>query len=380
LFSSSLSPYSDLRTALILSELRPGGMERVVVHLAKGMAERNIQVLVICLEGYGLLASEFKETPVQIVALNSFSGKDLGALWRLRNLLAQFNPSVINLHDYASLPYVAIANILTRHVPLLFTAHGLLYDGFESLKSRNRFFSRFFSGISSVSQKVAQRHQDYLAWSKSIDIIPNGVPQGEWTANAREQTRHELGCGPNDFLFLAVGNPRPEKGFEDLIDAVASIVTARKQIERSFRVVVAGSLVDNDYCKMLLSRVHERQLGDYCKFLGFRQDTGAIYQAADVFVLSSRSEGLPMVILEAMMAGLPVVATKVGGVPDAVGNYVLLVDPASPSGLAQAMDRLMGDKNFALTMGVLGQKYVKETFGVKRMVDDYLDWYRKFIR
>ncbi|MBB5346979.1 glycosyltransferase family 4 protein [Desulfoprunum benzoelyticum] len=370
-----ISSFANLRLALILSELRPGGMERVVVHLARGLAARNIPVLVICLQGPGLLASEFEGTAVRLVALNSFSGKDLGAVWRLHRELSRFNPSVIHVHDYASLPYAAAANVLAGRKPLLFTAHGLLYEGFESLRSRNRFFVRFLTAFSAVSAKVAQRHREYLNWQKPIEVIANGVPAAPCDSANRERVRTEFGCNPGDFLFLAVGNPRPEKGFEDLIDAVALLPPGQDA-----RVVVAGTLNESDYCRMLLLRIDERQVGDRCRFLGFRQDTATLYAAADAFVLSSRSEGLPMVILEAMMAGLPVVATRVGGIPDAVGEQTLLVDAAQPTQLATAMARLATEPVLAENLAAAGKAHVERAFGVERMVDEYVGWYGKVLR
>lgn len=370
------SPSRNPRVAIVLAELRPGGMERVVVHLAKGLEARKIPVLVVCLQGAGLLSPEFDGTSVQRVALNSYSGKDLGAAWRLRRVLARFGPTVINLHDYASLPYVAAANALSVRVPVLFTAHGLLYEGFDHLRARNRFFAKFIAGFSAVSDKVAARHREYLAWSRPVGIIANGVPPIAREAALRKGIREELGCAEGDFLFLAVGNPRPEKGFEDLVDAV-ELLQKTNGPQGKFLVAVAGTLNESDYCRMVLRRVEERRVASACKFLGFRQDMDALYSAADAFVLSSRSEGLPMVILESMMAGLPVVATKVGGVPDAVGAHALLVDPARPADLAQAMRRLMAEPDLARNLAAAGKAHVEKSFGVGRMVDAYVEWYRR---
>ncbi len=86
-----------------------------------------------------------------------------------------------------------------------------------------------------------------------------------------------------------------------------------------------------------------------------------------------------MVILEAMMAGLPVVSTRVGGIPDAVGDQVLLADAAQPTQLAQAMERLMAEPALAETLGSEGRAYVEKTFGVERMVDEYIEWYRDIL-
>ena len=365
---------SDLpRVAFVLTELRPGGMERLVVHLAIGLAHRNIPVRVICLQKPGALSSLLQDQNVDVVALQSCCGKDFRALYHLKLELKRFSPTVIHLHDYASLPYVALATLFPTHCPLLFTAHGLLYEGFDGLQRRLRFFSRFLTAVSAVSEKVAERHRDYLGWTKEVTVIGNGVPSVSIDNKQRRVIRQELGCAEDACVFLAVGNPRPEKAFEDLLDAVALL--KRKQAG-SFFVAIAGTLTDNLYCQGLLDKLDQLDLAECCRFLGFRDDTAALYSAADCFVLSSRSEGLPMVILEAMTAGLPVISTDVGGIYDAVGNHVLLVEPQHPTQLAEAMDTLMMQPRLQGRLAEGGRKHVEQHFGVTRMVDEYLQWYR----
>ena len=349
-------------------------MERVVVHLAKGLSSRGIATMVVCLQNPGELSQELEGTGVHFKALRSLAGKDILALWRLRTLLRRFCPSVINVHDYASTPYVVTANWLAYRAPILFTAHGLLYEGFDKLRRRYRFFSKFFSRLAAVSGTVAERHKEYLSWSGRIPIICNGVPAIQRNTQLRDAVRAELGIRQDVLLFLAVGNPRPEKGFEYLIDATA-ILRDTKERERDFVVAIAGKMTDSEYCRMLHRRVEERSVQDRFRFIGFRNDTPALYSAADVFVLSSRSEGLPVVILECMMAGLPVVATRVGGVPDAVGDRGLLVEAANPEQLAFAMGRILREEGLADRLGCTGREHALSTYGVDRMVDDYIACY-----
>jgi len=361
------------RVALVLSELRPGGMERLVVHLAVEMKSRNIPVQVICLQNSGALSPLLRQKNIAVVALASHSGKDFKALYRLSKELKQFRPTVIHIHDYASLPYAALANLFSFRSPLLFTAHGLLYEGFENLQNRLRFFARFLRGISAVSEKVAERHREYLDWKKEIAVIGNGVPSVPVNADQRQSIRLELGCGEDTCLFLAVGNPRAEKAYEDLLDAVALL---QRKLPGKFLVVIAGTLAENTYCQGLLDKLDVLELGERCRFLGFRDDTAALYAAADCFVLSSRSEGLPMVILEAMTAGLPVISTNVGGISDAVGEHALLVESKAPLQLAEAMERMMSEPHLQHRLAESGKKHVEKHFGVTRMLDEYLDWYR----
>lgn len=365
----------ELRVLLVLSELRPGGMERLVVHLAMGLKERDIPVQVICLQSSGKLAPFLIKENIPILSLESHGSRDLSAIFRLRRELKKFRPSVINLHDYASLPYVALANLLADRRPLLFTAHGLLYEGFSSLQKRNRLFSFFLKGLSAVSDKVAARHRDYLGWKKPIPVIPNGVPEVVVSDDKRKLVRDELGCSESTHLFLAVGNPRPEKGFEDLLAAAAQL----RDKGLDFVVAIAGTLAETDYCQNLQQQLIDLNLGQHCCLLGFRDDTAALYSATDSFVLSSRSEGLPMVILESMMAGLPVVSTSVGGIPDAVGEHVLLVDAQSPDRLADAMQEMIEDDELRKNIAERGKVHVEKNYGVVRMVDEYVEWYKSVL-
>lgn len=372
---SSNRSEKGIRIAIVVSELRPGGMERVIVHLAEELWRRKINLEVICLQDSGALASHLKAKNIPVVSLESHSCCDFSALFKLRSELKRFEATIVNVHDYSSLPYAALAGLWAGRLPLVFTAHGLLYEGFESLQKRLRFFSRFIKAISAVSDKVAQRHREYLAWQEPIQIIPNGVPEIVIDYESRQRVREELGCAADTHLFLAVGNPRPEKGYEDLLAAAALLL--RKNM--NFFIAVAGTLNESLYCRELLDKMEKLHLTTNWKFLGFRQDTPALYAAADSFVLSSRSEGLPMVILEAMTAGLPVTATRVGGIPDAFGDNALLVDARNPEQLADAMSRMIEDAELRSRLAEAGKKHARTYYSVESMVDRYLNWYLQVI-
>lgn len=364
----------DTRVVILLSELRPGGMERLVVHLANGLQTIKIPVLVLCLQDKGELAKEIKNSEKVVVALGSNGSKDSKAVWTLKKILQNFKPTIINIHDYSSLPYAVLSNLWFLKIPLMFTAHGLLYEGFGNLRKRYRFFSKFLAGFSAVSDVVANRHRSYLNWKKNIRVIPNGVPEIQKDNTLRNRIRSELNLDDHDIFFLAVGNPRPEKGFEDLIQAVVKLRSMANGNPR-FKVAVAGKISDSKYCRMLLAAVKSESLQENIVFLGFRTDSAALYNAADIFVLSSRSEGLPMVILEAMTARLPVIATCVGGIPQAVGQAALLVEPKAPDALASAMYRLMTNPDKRDAFAQKGQALVKEKYSMGKMVAAYIQAY-----
>jgi glycosyltransferase involved in cell wall biosynthesis len=190
--------------------------------------------------------------------------------------------------------------------------------------------------------------------------------------------RGELGIGEDETVFVAVGNARPEKGFEDLLAAASAM--QQKGGQPAWRVLVAGKMDDGPYVEALRQQHSEASLQDSVLFLGFRSDVPALYAAADVFVLSSRSEGLPMVLLEAMTAGLPVVATRVGGVPEAVPQAAgVLVPPAEPDRLAEAMSALASDVDRRSAMGAAAREHALEQYGVERMAREYLDVFSRVV-
>ncbi|MDY0360335.1 MAG: glycosyltransferase [Desulforegulaceae bacterium] len=362
-----------IKPVFILSELKPGGMERVVLNLAKDLKEKKHDPSVICIQGYGVLAKDLKKSKIPVKSIGSYKSLDLKAVFVLGRYLRKIKPSIISIHDYSSLPYAVAASLLFYRVPLVFTGHGLLYEGFDNLKKRCRFFSQFLSGFSTVSQEVAKRHKKFLNLKKNIEIIPNGVPFIK-ASKTRELIREELYIKPDEIFYLAVGNPRPEKGFEDLIDAASLILKNNKNFK--FKVLVAGTLNKSFYFEMLEKKIKEKKLENIVTFLGFRSDTPDLYKAADVFVLSSRSEGMPMVILEAMMSGLPVVATKVGGVPSTIRDTGILTESANPQKLSEAMQEIIKNKD---ELGKKAENLAKKEYSIDKMTDSYLSFFKKII-
>jgi len=362
------------RVALVINELAPGGGERVVAHLAGGLPARSVQTLVVCIARKGLLGDQLERDGAAVTVLGSTKGYDLGAIARLAGTLRRFSPTVINCHDRSSMPYLVLANMLAGRRPVVYSAHGLLFNAGREPRLRHRLAMRGVSLATAVSDQVARRHAEYLAWSKGFTIIPNGVPDAAASDERRQTVRRELGIDAAAFVFLAAGNARPEKGFEDLLDAAASLAQAMPG--RDVTVLIAGKMSDSPYCRDLLARQKRLGLEGTVRFLGYRGDTNALYSAADAFVLSSRSEGLPMVLLEAMTAGLPVVATRVGGVPDAAtDSAALLVDPACPQGLGRAMARLAGDHELRRRIAAAARRRALANYGVETMISRYLDAY-----
>jgi glycosyltransferase involved in cell wall biosynthesis len=363
------------RIAIVLDELRPGGGERVVVHLGSALRRRGFATLVVSLGPRGPLADDLVANAVDLVTLGSTRGFDVACLYRLVRTLQGFEPDIVHVHDRASLPYTVAAARLASRPAVLYTGHGLLYGEWEHPRRRYRWAAKRLAAVAAVSPEVAQRHAQYLGWKGSVDLVPNGVPDVTHQAGDRRAIRDALGLSDRVFAFLAVGNVRPEKAFDVLLEASARLPEPTSA--EGWAVLVAGGLPEASYCRDLRERHAASGLGEKVRFLGFREDVADLYAASDAFVLSSRSEGLPMVVLEAMMAGLPVVATRVGGVAAAVDDGGVLVPPEEPEALAGAMRSLLDDREAAADLGRKARGRALAEYGVDRMADRYLEVYER---
>lgn len=216
-------------------------------------------------------------------------------------------------------------------------------------------------------------HADCLAAGVAPEcclLVENGVDAEEFTRTLdTAEAKRRIGFDPGRLLVGAVGRLSEEKGFDVLIRAAATCLDVD--------FVIAG---EGPHRPTLEALIGELGLGGRVRLLGYHDDTLAFYQALDLFVLSSRREGLPNVVLEAMAVGVPVVATRVGGVPRLAedGRTGLLVEPGSVDELARAVARLLEDPALRARLGAEARRTVESRFSLQtrmetiRMVYDNL--------
>jgi len=200
------------------------------------------------------------------------------------------------------------------------------------------------------------RHEGVAHWA--IDVIPNGIDVGAFT------TRSHAG-GPLRRVIM-VANLRPEKAHEVLIDAAASLVATNPDLE--FRIVGDGPRLAE-----LTALAAARGVGNHVRFFGHRDDVPALLRDSDIFVLPSRSEAFPNGLIEAMAAGLPVVATAVGGIVELVqhGKNGLLVRPGNSRDLANAIQQLIDDRGRAAALACEARRSIEACYSFERMVREF---------
>ncbi len=271
----------------------------------------------------------------------------------------RIRPDVICTHGYK--PAILASLFKSRwNIALVMYARGHTGETsrvrcFEMLE---RWAMRSADRVVAVSRGYAEILQSKGIPARQISVVPNAVDLSRFQSNGRDpvQKRRELGFAPDEFLIATVGRLSPEKAQGDLLTAFGQVVSEFPKA----RLLIVGD-------GPLRSELEEKARllpADTVSFVGFRRDVHEIMPIIDLFALSSLTEGLPNVVLEAFACGKPVVATAVGGVPEIVEHGVsgLLVPPDRPATFAQAIARCLEAPQVGAAMGFAGYERVNSKF------------------
>ena len=358
-----------IRLLLVVDSLEVGGAERQVVDLAVALRRNGYGVTVACSVA-GDLSGALEEARVPVRPLLERLAKrrlSLAYAWRLRRLLRRERFDLVHAHIYASVVAAAIATLRTD-VPLVITEH--TEASWQDWRARwvSRWVYRRVERIIAVSTPIRRRlierdgvHPDL------ITVVPNAVvPASEPPADAPHPA--ELRERP---LVGVVARLQPEKGVANFLKAATRV--APQFPEAHF--VVAG---DGPLRQVLAALAEDLGLRERVHFLGFRSDASALMKSLDVLVVPSVTEGSPLVTLEAMAAGVPVVASAVGGIPDQIRHDKegLLIPPGDSDALGGALVALLRDPERARRLGEAGRRRATSRFGHATMVHQIENVYR----
>ena len=351
-----------LRLLIVVDSLNVGGAERHVVDLALALHREGHAVTVACSVS-GSLAEPLEAARIPVRPLLGRIVKrrvSLPYTQALRKLLARERFDLVHAHIYASAAASSLATVGTG-VPLVITEHTeALWQG-----RGGRLFSpwmyRRTSHVIAVSDAIQRRlvERDGVAPDK-ITLLPNTVPPARQTHGDALPLPAELADKP---LVGVVARLQPEKGVASFLRAASHV--AREVPEARFVVVGDGPLR-----KELFGLAEELGVRDRVLFLGFRPDAQALLKLMDVVAVPSVSEGTPLVVLEAMAAGVPVVASRVGGIPGQIqpGRQGILVPPGDAKALGDALLGLLHDPELARRMGEAGRLRAETEFSHENMV------------
>lgn len=290
----------------------------------------------------------------------------------------KLRPDLLHGHGYRGMLVAGIASRLTGR-PFLFTAHTLPSELGPRFWRLARPLARRAAGVACVSQAIraelaeqvgaASFRNPQSAIPHFLRVIYNGIDPGP-PPGPRSPLPADLGCGGRRPVALTAARLAPQKGVADLVEAWGRLAPDLP----SGILIIAG---DGPLRGELEARAASLAITDSVRLPGFRDDVDALLQAADLAVIPSLAEGQSIFALEAMARGVPVVATRVGGLPETVrdGRTGLLAPPGEPAALAAAMARLLRETDLASTLAAAGRALVEAEMTVGHMLAGYSDLY-----
>lgn len=358
-----------MRVLQLIPSLQVGGAERVVALLVEELQALGHEPSVVALgsPSGSWIEEDLRSRGVEPVFLGKAAGLDLRVVPRLAKALRSLRPDVVHTHLHV-LKYLLPAQSAWR-CPVVHTLHNLADR--EATKADQRLQQvAFRAHVEPVAIGDAVAASARVLYGVDVAaVIPNGIAiDGLRTdAGARAELREELGLGSDAVVFVVVGRLNPQKNHAGLLEALTRCP------EGHLLVVGEGELRAE-----LEARVEALGLSSRVQFLGVRGDVPRLYAASDLLVLSSHYEGNPLVVMEAMAAGLPVVATAVGCVPELVGPATgRLVVAGDPEALGRALAELASDGMLRQDLGVEGARVARVRFASSSMAREYARLYAK---
>lgn len=339
-----------VRVLWLIKGLGPGGAERLLVSMAGARDRDRFEYEAAYLvPSKNHLVDALDDAGVPVHCLDAPDERNPSWTARLRRLLAERRYDVVHLHS----PYVAgLARPVIASLPaglrpaVVSTEHNVWWSFATPSRTINAATCASDHARIAVSEDVRASMPARLR--PGVEVLAHGIDLDATKARASARTalRDEIGVGDDEVLIGTVANYREKKAYPDLLAAARTALDDEPSLR--FVAVGQGPLEDE-----INQRHADLELGDRFTLLGYRPDAVDVLAACDVFTLASRNEGLPVALMEALALGLPVVATNVGGIPEAVetGVHGLLVPPARPDALAAAYVELARDPERRAAMG-----------------------------
>ena len=310
---------------------------------------------------------------------------DAVTLWQLARLVRRRRPDIVHTHTAKAgfVGRLATRLAVGRHPVVVHTYHGHVLEGYfgrgrtmlyRALETAMGWFSDALVGVSQATVDDLVRLR--VAPARKFRVVPLGLDLDRFTRLSDEQRAQEraaLGIGPDDVVAVFMGRLVPIKRVDVLLDALAGARAAGAPV---VLVIVGGGECE----PQLRERARALGVAHAARFVGYRADVETVLSAADLAVLSSANEGTPVALIEAAAAGLPLVATDVGGVRDVViegtGD---LVPPGDAVALGNAVARLAADHARRRACGEVARRHVLARYAAARLVDDIDALYRELL-
>jgi len=344
-----------VRVLHLISGLGSGGAERLLLWSARYHNRRNVRMGIVSLLSGGALAERLRSEGVPVYELSQTRGRlNISGIKGVLGAVRDFDPHILQGHMYHSNILVRAVGMIRRDLKVINTRH----TDFQPFSRRivNSLTSFAVDETVVFSRRVLNAEKRESPFGPHPRLITYGIDLHQSASN-REEARHRMGLPQDGRAWMAVGRLSRPKGLHILLEAFEKLAMEE---EKPYLVIVG----EGDQRQSLEDAVDRSSLTDHILLLGDRSDARDLMVGVDFFVLSSLWEGGPLVVLEAMAARLPVVATDVGDVSSMVvdGKTGLVVQPSRPDELYQAMKQMMNLDSRAQELGRAGWERVRKFY------------------
>ena len=369
-------------TAMVLNTLGAGGVTEVACQLLKRLpasgGARRLYVLKKPAED-----ADGKLDRVEALAADgitvTFGAGHKGKIASIAHLAAWLEKeriALLHTHSYRPNLYGRLAGVLRRGNGLRLVAHyHNQYDDKWREGSEALLLERQLAGQTDAMVAVSAAVRDHVAQAlerdpAAISVVENGIDVDRVAGGRRDGVRREFGLADDDMVVGLVGRICEQKGQDDLV-AAARLISSRHP---RLRYLMVGDEEDKDLCRRLRREIASAGLDRIIHFTGFRRDMANIYAAIDNLAAPSRWEGFGLMLVEAMAAGVPIVATNVGAIADVLdgGESGLLVAPRDPARLGEAISRLASEPRLREALAAAGRRRARRYSwdGASRQIAD----------
>ena len=371
---------SAINTLFLLPQLDRGGSENLVFNLGKMMDHGRFcpSLAVFGFPQCEEFIEDFEKNRIKVFKIPKTASIDFGLMRKLSRIVADRKVQVINAHHFVSMVYAFYGTKRNKQAGLIYTEHSRWEIERIPLKWRiaGSYLLHQVDGIIAVSAEVAEAiERKFLVNKAKITIIRNGVDLDRFSRQYnREELRREFGLKPNDLVIGMVANFRKIKNHIFLLRAFKPLINENAGVKLMF--VGKGMKDDPESSEgEIRGFVRDHSMSENVMFMGSRADIPELLAVMDVFCLISLNEGLPISLIEAMAAGLPVIGSDVDGIRGIVKQGVngILVGPSDEASLREALRSLLLNEKMRATFGHHSREIADKLYSLERCVRQYQD-------
>lgn len=363
----------------VIDELPPDGAERLIVDLMR-CRDGKVNYRVLCLVQGGVLEAELRDNGIQVDILGKRTGLDLSIIPKLVRWFKAEEIDVVHTHLFTADLWARLAARLAG-VPAIFsTSHS--ENNWKTVV--HRFLDRRMAAISTkviactdqVSGVLVER--DGIA-SKHVEVIANGIDLSRFESAPAIDVTEEFGVPADRCCIGVIGRYHPVKGHIYFLDVFASLLKQLVEQGRSAHLFYIG---EGELRTAIEAGISERRLGENVTLTGFRNDVPAVLSALDLVAVPSELEGLPMVVLEAMSQGKPVVAHDVGGIRDVISDAGLgrVVAAQDQAAMTAELAELASSPELRREIGLKAKEKIEQGYDAKKTLAAYEALYRQALQ